>query len=104
MAQELRDLVARTEEAERAEWERQAKQLAEITAFLQNFGQVNGVLVPQLVLSLDDHSNTCNLLSFMQPPSAGSNNPSQRQAGDDTFPSPGTQFPPTYSLFLFFTA
>jgi hypothetical protein len=40
MAQELRDLVARTEqaererEAERAERERQAKQLVEITAFL----------------------------------------------------------------------
>jgi septal ring factor EnvC (AmiA/AmiB activator) len=53
MAQELRDLVARTEqaererEAERAERERQAKQLAEITAFLQHFGQVNGVPVPQ---------------------------------------------------------
>jgi hypothetical protein len=53
MAQELRDLVARTEqakwerEAERAERERQAKQLAEITTFLQNFGQVNGVPVPQ---------------------------------------------------------
>jgi hypothetical protein len=31
MAQELRDLVARTEQAEQ---ERQAKQLAEITAFL----------------------------------------------------------------------
>jgi hypothetical protein len=44
MAQELRDLVARTEPAERereAEWaerERQAKQLAETTTFLQNFG------------------------------------------------------------------
>jgi hypothetical protein len=53
MAQELQDLVARTEqaererEAERAERERQAKQLAEITTFLQNFGQVNGVPVPQ---------------------------------------------------------
>jgi hypothetical protein len=44
MAQELRELVARHEEAER---ERQAKQLAEITMFLQNFGQVNGVPVPQ---------------------------------------------------------
>jgi hypothetical protein len=49
MAQELRDLAARTEVAEwerqeeRAERERQAKQLAEITAFLQHFGQVNGV-------------------------------------------------------------
>jgi hypothetical protein len=53
MAQELRELAARHEEAERerqaerAERERQAKQLAEITMFLQNFGQVNGVLVPQ---------------------------------------------------------
>ena len=52
---ELRDLAARTEqaererEAERAERERQAKQLAEITAFLQSFGQVNGVAVPQFV-------------------------------------------------------
>jgi hypothetical protein len=44
MAQELRELTARHEEAER---ERQAKQLAEITMFLQNFGQVNGVPVPQ---------------------------------------------------------
>ena len=40
MAQELRDLAARTEQAERerqdeqAERERQAKQLAEITTFL----------------------------------------------------------------------
>jgi hypothetical protein len=47
MAQELWDLVARTEqaewerEAERAERERHAKQLAEIMAFLQNFRQVN---------------------------------------------------------------
>jgi hypothetical protein len=52
MAQELWDLAARTEVAERerqverAERERQAKQLAEITAFLQHFGQVNGVPVP----------------------------------------------------------
>jgi Skp family chaperone for outer membrane proteins len=51
MAQELRDLAARTEVAERerqvkrAERERQAKLLAEITAFLQHFGQVNGVPV-----------------------------------------------------------
>jgi len=44
MAQELRDLAARTEQAER---ERQAKQLAEITTFLQNFGQMHGVAVPQ---------------------------------------------------------
>ena len=34
MVQELRDLAARTEQAERAERERQAKQLAEITTFL----------------------------------------------------------------------
>jgi hypothetical protein len=53
MAQELWELAARTEQAERerqaerAERESQAKQLAEITTFLQNFGQVNGVLVPQ---------------------------------------------------------
>ena len=53
MAQELRDLAARTEQAERerqaerAERERQAKQLAEITTFLQNFGQMHGVAVPQ---------------------------------------------------------
>ena len=49
MAQELRDLAARTEVAEQerqAERERQAKQLAEITMFLQNFGQVNGVPMP----------------------------------------------------------
>jgi hypothetical protein len=32
-------------QAERAKRERQAKQLAEITAFLQYFGQVNGVPV-----------------------------------------------------------
>ena len=44
MAQELRDLAARTEQAERerqderAERERQAKQLAEIMTFLKNFG------------------------------------------------------------------
>ena len=44
MAQELRDLAARTEQAER---ERQAKQLAEITTFLQNFGQMHGIAVPQ---------------------------------------------------------
>jgi len=44
MAQELRDLAARTEQAER---ERQAKQLAEFTTFLQNFGQMHGVAVPQ---------------------------------------------------------
>ena len=53
MARELRDLEARTELAERerqdkrAERERQAKQLAEITTFLQNFGQMHGVAVPQ---------------------------------------------------------
>jgi hypothetical protein len=50
MAQELCELATRTEQAERerqAERESQAKQLAEITTFLQNFGQVNGVLVPQ---------------------------------------------------------
>jgi hypothetical protein len=53
MAQELRELAARTEQAkrerqaERAERERQAKQLVDITMFLQNFGQVNGVPVPQ---------------------------------------------------------
>ena len=53
MAQELRDLAARTEQAERerqakrAEWERQAKQLAEIMTFLQNFGQMHGIAVPQ---------------------------------------------------------
>ena len=50
MAQELRDLAARTEQAERErqdERERQAKQLAEITTFLQNFGQMHGVAVPQ---------------------------------------------------------
>jgi hypothetical protein len=49
MAQELQNLAARTEQAEREreERERQAKQLAEITAFLQSFGQVNGVAVPQ---------------------------------------------------------
>ena len=52
MAQELRDLAARTKvaererQAERAERERQAKQLAEITMFLHKFGQVNGVPVP----------------------------------------------------------
>ena len=44
MAQELRDLAARTEQAER---ERQAKQLAEITTLLQNFGQMHGVAMPQ---------------------------------------------------------
>ena len=44
MAQELRDLAARTEQAER---ERQAKQLEEIMTFLQNFGQMHGVAVPQ---------------------------------------------------------
>ena len=44
MAQELRDLTARTEQAER---ERQAKQLAEIMTFLQNFGQMHGIAVPQ---------------------------------------------------------
>ena len=44
MAQELRDLAARTEQAER---ERQAKQLAEITTFLQNIGQMHGVAMPQ---------------------------------------------------------
>ena len=53
MAQELRDLAARTEQAERerqaeqAKRERQAKQLAEITTFLQNFGQMYGVAMPQ---------------------------------------------------------
>jgi len=53
MAQELQDLAARTEQAERerqderAERERQAKQLAEITTFLQNFGQMHGVAMPQ---------------------------------------------------------
>ena len=47
MAQELRDLAARTKQAERAERERQDKQLAEITTFLQNFGQMHGVVVPQ---------------------------------------------------------
>ena len=50
MAQELQDLAARTEQAKRerqAERERQAKQLAEITTFLQNFGQMHGVAVPQ---------------------------------------------------------
>ena len=52
MAQELQDPVVRTEQAERerqaerAEQERQAKQLAEITIFLQNFGQMHGVAVP----------------------------------------------------------
>jgi hypothetical protein len=56
MAQELWNQAARTEQAEReweakrAERERQAKQQAEITAFLQNFGQVNGVPVPQFAL------------------------------------------------------
>ena len=51
--QELRDLAARTEQAERerqaerAERERQAKQLAEITTFLQNIGQMHGVAMPQ---------------------------------------------------------
>ena len=44
MVQELRDLAARTEQAER---ERQAKQLEEIMTFLQNFGQMHGVAVPQ---------------------------------------------------------
>ena len=58
MAQELRDLAARTEvakrerQAERAERERQAKQLAEITMFLQNFGQVNGVPVSMFAPAL----------------------------------------------------
>jgi len=58
MAQELRDLAARTKQAEqkrqaeRAERERQAKQLAEITTFLQNFGQMHGVAVPQFALPL----------------------------------------------------
>ena len=52
MAQELRDLAVRTEQAERerqderTERERQAKQLAEITIFLQNFGQMHGVAMP----------------------------------------------------------
>ena len=53
MAQELRDLAARTEQAERerqaerAERERQAKQLAEITAYLHNIGHLTGVQAPQ---------------------------------------------------------
>ena len=47
MAQELWDLAARTEQDERAERERQAKQLAEITTFLQNFGQMHSVAVPR---------------------------------------------------------
>jgi hypothetical protein len=58
MTQERRDLAARTEvaererQAERAKRERQAKQLAEITVFLQHFGQVNGVPVPMFALAL----------------------------------------------------
>ncbi|XP_066316740.1 uncharacterized protein [Miscanthus floridulus] len=93
MARELRDLAARTEQVERerqderAERERQAKQLAEITTFLQNFGQMHGVAVPQF-------GPPSPPVRASPPPSAGSNNPSQAQAGDGTFPSPSTQFPP----------
>jgi 16S rRNA A1518/A1519 N6-dimethyltransferase RsmA/KsgA/DIM1 with predicted DNA glycosylase/AP lyase activity len=47
MAQELRDLAARTKQAERVERERQAKQLAEITAYLHNIGHLTGVQAPQ---------------------------------------------------------
>ena len=46
------------------------------------------------------HAISCPLCS---PPSAGSNNPSQAQAGDGAFPSPGTQFPPPALVCLSFS-
>ena len=50
--------------------------------------------------NLLDESHTCNLLSFLQLPSAGSNNPAHASPNDGAFASPSCHRPPFWGVVL----